>query len=86
MAETTCYLVIEPRFGKKDWDREKLYDISVARATKTSPKQFKGIVVKLRLKIPDAAFKPLSPEVTIDVPEDALTYEPEIAVEFPEEE
>lgn len=84
MATTMCYLIVEPRFGKQAWNRDQVVGMAVARVVKNRPRNFKGVAVKLTLTIPDAAFKPLAPEVTIDVPEEALSYEPKISVEFPD--
>lgn len=89
MAEATVYLHVEPSWSRYSRDLNgdpKLAGIKVARVTQTRPKKISGVVVKLKLCIPDAAFKPLSPEVVIDVPESALAYEPIVTVEMPDGE
>lgn len=86
-TETTVYLTLTPKWSRYR-DREgnpHLRGMTVANMTKTRPKQAKGPVVKLTLRVPEAAFKPLAPTVVIDVPESALDYEPTVTVELPEE-
>lgn len=41
------------------------------------------MAVKLTLKLPAAAFLPLSPTVVVDVPAEALEFEPEVSVDLP---
>lgn len=84
MATTTVYLTVEPTWGRYSYNRDQLQNISVTRVTKKRPPRSAGPVVKLTLSIPDAAFHPLQPEVTIDVPPDALDFEPTVTVDFPE--
>jgi hypothetical protein len=82
MAETSFYISVEPRWSA--YDPEQLAGIVASKITQRRPQFVHGVVVKLKLKIPDAAFKPLQPEVVIDVPEEALDYTPDVTVEFPE--
>lgn len=85
-TETTVYLTLTPKWQRwKDRDGNPvLAGMTVENMTKTRPKQAKGPVVKLTLRVPVAAFKPLAPTVVIDVPESALDYEPTVTVEMPE--
>lgn len=82
MAEATCYLTIEPQWAK--YPKDRLAALKVKSVTANRPARPFGVVVKLHIRIPDAVFKPLAPEVTIDVPEGALDFEPIITVEMPE--
>lgn len=82
MAETTVYLTVEPRWSS--YNPEKLAGIGVTNCTKNKPSHPTGPVVKLTLRIPDGAFKPLAPTVTIDIPESALDYPPVVTVELPD--
>lgn len=86
MAETTVYLQIEPEFSSyRDADgNQRVTGMRVTKMVKKSPGRISGVMVKLRLRIPDAAFKPLAPTVTVDVPESALDYEPVVTVELPD--
>lgn len=84
MAETTVYLTVEPL-----WSRWKgpdghpgLASIRVTKMTQKRPTKITGVGVTLTLRIPDAAFKPLAPTVVIDVPEEALDYQPDVTVEL----
>lgn len=89
MASTTCYLHLEPVWSpyyKDDDGDPALASIRVARMTKSRPSKPRMPVVKLTLKIPDGAFKPLKPTVVIDIPEAALDFEPAITVELPDQE
>lgn len=86
MAETTVYLTLTPKWNR--WTgpdgHPSLAGIAVENVTKTRPKQARGPVVKLTLRVPDTAFKPLSPTVVIDVPDSALDFEPTVTVELPD--
>lgn len=88
MAKATCYLQVEPvweRWTNFDGDHP-LRDIKVVGLTKKRPPKIRGVAVKLTLSIPDGAFKPLAPEVVIDIPEAALDYEPKVEVNLPDRE
>lgn len=83
MAETTVYLQLEPQWGRwtnRDGDRV-LAGMKVAGMTQRRPDRAKGPVVRLTLRVPDAAFLPLRPTVVIDVPDEALDFEPVVTVE-----
>lgn len=82
MVETTVWLMVDPTWPRGASDVP--VGMTVASVLKNKPKRISGVAVKLRLRIPAQAFLPLRPEVTIDVPEGALEYEPEVTVEFPE--
>lgn len=89
MAETAIYLQVEPVWHqwRKDANGDPvLGSMRVTKTLKSRPDKVTGVLVKLRLRIPDGAFKPLSPTVTIDVPEPALDYEPVVTVELPDGE
>jgi hypothetical protein len=82
VPETTFYLQVEPvwaNYRNRDGDLP-LRGIKVTKLVQNRPTRITGVGVKLTLRIPDAAFKPLSPEVVIDVPESALDYEPVVTV------
>lgn len=84
MAETTFYIHLEPQWGRYPYNRDTLTGIKASRITQSRPDKPRGPVVKLVLRLPDAAFKPLAPEVTIDIPEEAIDFTPEVTVELPE--
>jgi hypothetical protein len=89
MAETTVYLQLEPEWSS--WQKDSngnpnVAGMKVTKTTKNRPTRITGVLVKLRLRIPDSAFKPLSPTVTVDVPESALDYEPVVTVDLPDGE
>jgi hypothetical protein len=87
MAETTIYLQREPVWHKWVKDREtgepRLEGLRVTKTLKSRPDSVTGVLVKLKLRIPDAAFRPLSPAVEVEIPEAALAYEPTVTVEMP---
>lgn len=89
MAETTIYLQCEPVCHKWLTDREtgepKLEGLRVTKTLKSRPDKVTGVLVKLQLRIPDGAFRPLSPAVVVEIPEGALQYEPTVTVELPDE-
>lgn len=84
MAETTCYVVLEPEWGRQSWNRDQLRGMAATRLTKGRPNKPAGVVIKLKVRVPDAVFKPFAPEVTITVPEDAIHYEPTVEVVYPD--
>ena len=86
MAETVVYLQVEPVWSPYPGFNgdARLSGIKVTKVTKNRPSRISGVAVKLRLRIPDGAFKPLSPEVTIEVPEAALDYEPVVTADLPD--
>jgi hypothetical protein len=77
--------VIEPAWRTNWKDEHALTGIKVARLTQARPGKPNGAVIKLKVRIPDAVFAPFAPEVTIDVPEHAVHYEPVVTVELPGE-
>lgn len=91
MAEATVYLQVEPvwktgYFANGPDGLPQLESIKVTKMTQSRPKKISGVGVTLKLRIPDAAFKPLAPTVIIDIPEEVLSYEPEVTVELPDGE
>lgn len=87
MAQAKVFLTLVPVWSR--WAHEadgspKLERIEVGKATKNRPAEASGPVVKLIIDVPDAAFKPLRPVVMIEVPEQALDFEPTALVELPE--
>lgn len=90
MATTKVWLTIKPIWSNHrtgpDGSTPGVDGMRVSSVLKTRPKSIDGVAVTLTLNIPDEAFYPLRPEVTIDVPEAALHYEPQVTVEFPDAE
>lgn len=81
MAETTFYLTVEPEFwGSSIFNEDRVRSIKVRNVTQKRPKGARWPVVKLTLRIPDAAFMPLAPEVVVEVPERNLDM-PTVTVE-----
>lgn len=88
MATARCFLRLEPTW-RYSWpgtdDDPKLDGVKVTGATQKRPRTAQnGCVVELSITVPDAAFKPLRPRVTIDIPPEALDFEPTVNVELPE--
>ena len=84
--ETTAYLVLRPTYTP--WSPKRVNGFTVGGVRKKRPtgKAAAGsIVMALSLKMPAAAFEPLQPEVTIEVPEGAYDLVPEVDVIVPEE-
>jgi hypothetical protein len=88
VAEAKIYLQLEPVWCryKRDGSGQPAVDhLKVTKVLQKRPDRITGVVVELRLRVPDAAFKPLAPVVTIDIPEEALSFEPVVTVELPED-
>lgn len=69
--EGSIYLVVRPsRYG----------ELSVVKATNRKPRSTTegSVVVKLKLRIPKAAFEPLRPEATVTVPESLVQHPVEV--------
>lgn len=74
-AEATCWLHLAPHFDK----RGNLKELRVDRMTKTPASgEPGGVSIKVRLRLPAALFRPLAPEVTIDVPAEQTHIVPEV--------
>jgi hypothetical protein len=87
VAEAKVYLQLEPvwsTYRRDDAGGRAVDHLKVTKVLKNRPERITGVVVELRLRVPDAAFKPLAPVVTIDVPESALDFEPQVTVEMPD--
>lgn len=89
MAETTIYLQCEPVWHKWRTDKETgepaLDGLRVTKTLKSRPDKVTGVLVKLQLRIPDGAFRPLTPAVVVDIPESAVDHEPTVTVETPDD-
>lgn len=70
--DATFYAQIEPSFYRRyrQTDAPRLHSIQATRITQKRPaKPMPGcVVVKLTVRIPDAAFLPLAPEAVIEIP------------------
>lgn len=86
MATARCFLRIEPVWRHSFYEDEpRLQEIKVTGVTQKRPRIAQnGCVVELSLSVPDAAFKPLRPQVTIEIPPEALNFEPTVTVELPD--
>lgn len=69
MAEATFYVTVEPDFLRRysASSEPRLRSIKATKVTQNRPLRTPGVVVKLTVKIPDAAFLPLAPEAVIEV-------------------
>lgn len=70
----TFYVQIDPVFTGSG----KVMQLKAIRMTQKRPVRQQGgtALVKLTVEVPDAAFMPLRPEVTIVVPEDMVATQP----------
>lgn len=84
MAEVSFYVKLRPVWGRQSYNRDRLEKVVADGITQKRPDRSAGPVVKLTLNIPDGAFKPLAPEVTIEIPEEAIDYEPKVTVHLPD--
>lgn len=79
-ATATCCLTLEPTFRRGSTVPS---GFSIGKLTKKPPTSGRLPYIKLRITMPLAAFAPLAPEVTIEVPEGAMRFpEPEVTVEM----
>lgn len=69
MAEATFYVTVEPEFLRRydSNSNPRIRSIKATKITQNRPGRTPGVVVKLTVKIPDAAFLPLAPEAVIEV-------------------
>lgn len=79
--EATAYLQLAPRAPRPYggyWGGSS--EASVVRCTNKPPAEpIPGcIVVKVRIRVPDAAWRPISPTVVIDVPADLVQHPVEV--------
>lgn len=80
--EATCYVQIK---AKRYSYSQRIGEIVPVRVTKRKPGAVAEgcIVVKVRVRIPDAAFEPLQPEAVIDVPLDLVQRPIEVEASDP---
>lgn len=73
MREGTAYLQVRPRAG---WG----YGLDVVKVTRRKPKvvQPDCVVVKIELRMPDRAFRPLEPSAVVTVPEELVQHPVEV--------
>lgn len=75
MKRAEAYLVLEPRWSSYSWQGDKVLNgFTITRVVQNRPKTVPGdaVVMRIAIRVPDAAFKPISPSVTIEVPESML--------------
>lgn len=85
-VETTFYIQLEPafrRYPRADGTHE-VTSIKPRSMTQNRPAKSAHPVVKITLRLPAAAFLPLAPVVTIDVPAEAIDFTPTVTVELPD--
>lgn len=76
----TCYLQVVGYNTRSKWDGGAL---TVVKATQTKPSVVEpdAIVVKIKLVIPDEAFKPLEPSAEVVVPLELVQHEVSVIAE-----
>ncbi len=77
-VRTTVFLELQPTWSS--FGEPRAIGMTVSNMTKKKPKNAVGPVIELELVLPAAAFDPLRPVVTIEVPESALDFTPEVTV------
>lgn len=77
--EGTTYLTVRP-------DHYWANELKVIKATQGEPSSIDAdcVVVKLKLRIPKAAFKPLEPEAVVTVPEELVQHPVEVEAVDPD--
>lgn len=75
--DAECYVQIEPEFTSYG-NPPSVLRIKPTTMTQKRPAKQRGgsVLVKLTIRIPDAAFLPLRPKAVIVIPEDMVTIEP----------
>ncbi len=62
--------------------RQHGHSIRPVKTTFRSPDLYPGeVAIRLTVRIPEAAFRPVSPEVTVTVPEELVSQPPLVEVE-----
>jgi hypothetical protein len=85
-VETTFYAQVVPKFGRR-WDRatgtwiDKVDSVTCKTITQKRPAKPAGVVVKLTLRFNEAAFLPLKPAATIEIPDSLVAISQEVDVE-----
>lgn len=76
--DATFYIQLSPEFYRSYGDESRVRSIKAAALTQARPrKQQSGtVLVKLTVRVPDAAFLPLRPEAVVVVPEDMTAIGP----------
>lgn len=76
----TCYLQVVGYNTRSKWDSGSL---TVVRATQTKPSVIEpdAILVKIKLVVPDEAFRPLEPSAEVVVPLSLVQHEVSVTAE-----
>lgn len=77
--DATFYAQVEPEWGHAYLDNDPpLRRVKVVRMTQSKPSRPIGgtVMVKLTLRIPESAFRPLRPEAVVVIPEDSTVVQP----------
>lgn len=88
-VDATFYAQVEPEWSRYVDHRglRTLNGAKVTTITQKRPQRPKGgtVLVKLTIRIPEAAFQPLRPQAIVVIPEDMTVVSPiEVAAEDPE--
>jgi hypothetical protein len=69
----TCYLQVVGYDTRSRWSNGSL---TILKATQTKPKVLEpdAVLVKIKLVMPDAAFRALEPSAVIEVPEEMVQH------------
>lgn len=74
----SVYLVLQAEHGPYPHNRDEVVGFKVSRMLKSRPTGAVGPVIKVNLSLPDLVFKPLACELELEVPPDAVDYQPSV--------
>lgn len=79
--EATFYVQVQRRDAK--WRDGKYITAVATKLTTEAPKQVMpgAVAIQLKVRIPDAAFDPISPSVVVDIPADMIQHAIEVIAE-----
>lgn len=81
-VEATGYLIVEGRRSR--YSGATLYDqgrVAALRTKKPAQLLTDQVAVKVTVRVPKAAFEPLTPEAVIEVPEELVQHRVEVVAE-----
>lgn len=83
---TTVWLTVKPEFGKSTYNRDDVVKIKVDKLYQTKPPKSAcpppGMVLEVKITMPEFVFKPFRPKLDIEIPVDAIDLGPMVKMQI----
>ena len=78
--QQSVYLVLQAEYGRYTHNKDVVVGFTVCQMLKSRPPGAVGPVIKVNLSLPDLVFKPLACELELEIPREAVDYQPSVRV------